>query len=167
MISRKVAGGHGSGFGLYGRPDQECVAGIFRRDHPDWPGLRLGRLRHGIEHTGAIVCLVDSQKDQRGPIFHNQDSRQDQRRDIEKFPLDRLSFQPGASGCPVIKRNRQLSIEDREPSQQGFATYGASMIGSQICQGSGQGVIAKSPNPVGLGRFGIQLIHRRLAGCRS
>jgi hypothetical protein len=83
------------------------------------------------------------------------------------MPFDSLGFETGASGCPVIKRDRQLSVEDGEPSQQGFATYGASMIGSQICQGSGEGILAKSPSPVGLGRFGIRLIQRRLAVCRN
>ena len=87
VVSRQVAGGNGTRIGFGRGPDEECVAGILRRDRFDLQDLRGAWRCQWIENLGAIVRFVYSQKDQRGPILHDQDGRKNQSRDVENDPV--------------------------------------------------------------------------------
>ena len=93
-----------------------------------------------------MAWFVYSQENQCGPIFHDQDGRENQSRDIENIPLNRLGFEPCTPSRAVIEGYRQLPVEDRQPSQQRLSTDGSAMMGGQIGQRRGERVVSWSVN---------------------
>ena len=123
--------------------------------------LRRRRLIRGIEDLRALVLLVDSKKDQRDPVLHDQYGGQDQRGNVQDVPLNSFGFQSGAPGSPVVQGNRQPTVQYREASQQGFAANGATVVGGKVCQRGGEGIVAERP-AAWLGRPRIRLVRRRM-----
>ena len=134
MVPRKVASGDGSGIGVHGRPDQECVTGIICGHRSYVADLLRRRLRQRIENLDAVVGLVDCKEDKRCPIFHDQDSGENQCRNVENIPLHRLGLKAGAPGCAIVQRNGQPSVEYRKTSEEGLSTDGTTVVRRQIGQ---------------------------------
>ena len=105
-------------------------------------GMSRARLHQGIENLGGLFGLVDAEQNQRGPILHDQDGGENQRRDVDNVALDGFGFQAGASGRAVIQRHRQPSVQDRQASEQRLTADRTAVVGRQIGQRSGEGVIA-------------------------
>ena len=110
MVSGKIAGGNGTRIGFGRCPDEKGVAGILRRDRLDLQDLRSAWQCQWVENLGAIVRFIYSQKDQRGPIVHDEDCGKDQRRDIEQIPFYSLGFESCAPCRPIVQRNGQLPV---------------------------------------------------------
>ncbi len=157
VISRQVAGGDGPRICLRSSPDEERISGVFcgnsvETEHPRgaWLGKRIQDFR-------ALVGLVHSQQDQRSPVSHDQDSRENQGRDVEDSSLDSLGFEPCASGRTVIEGYRQPPIQDWQASQQSLSTYCTAVKGRQIGKRCGKRIVFSGVNPSRPIRFQFRL----------
>ena len=110
VVSGKIAGGNGTRIGFGRCPDENGVAGITRRERLDLLDLRSAWECQWVENPSAIARFIYSQKDERGPIVHDEDCGKDQRRDIEQIPFDSLGLESRAPCRPVVQRNGQLPI---------------------------------------------------------
>ena len=145
MVSRKISSGDGARIGFGRRPDEKGVAGILRRDRLDLQVLGRAWRCQWIEYLGAIVRFIYSQKDERSPILHDEDRRKDQSGDIDKIPFYGLGFESGPPCRPVVERNSQLPVQNREPAEQSFRAHRSPMVGSQIGQGRRERIPPERP----------------------
>ena len=140
VIARKISCGNRARIGFRRSSHQEGVTGVIRGDSFDAQDLRSIGLDRRVNNPDALIGRIDPDKDQRRTGLHDQDGRQNHRRDIDDVPLDGLSFKPGALGGATIQGDREPPVEDRKAAKQRLATYGPSVIGSQIGQRSGEGI---------------------------
>ncbi len=156
MVARQISGSNGTRVSLGCCPHQEGVAGIVGAQRLDAQDLRGAILNCRVEYLDALIIRIDPEEDQCRTVPHDQDGWKNDRGDVGNVPLDGLGLQSGPPGSPVVQGHRELSVEDRKAAQQSVPAHGAAVMGSQISQGSGEGVgswraeIDRSTDPVWL-----------------
>jgi len=76
----------------------------------------------GIDDGGAAHALVNRDEDHRRAVPHDQDRRQDQRRDVCNGALNRLDLEAGALARAFDEGGRELAVDDRKSRDQRLTT---------------------------------------------